>query len=88
LISSITSAGVQAFPRQIPSILPSRLFRKKLRFLIAALALLVTAMVTRVAADFVLPERNSHLGYAGLIWIVAAIVWAWALVPKLSLSEE
>ncbi len=45
-------------------------------------------MVTRVAADFVLPERNSHLGYAALIWIVAAIVCAWALVPKLSLSEE
>jgi uncharacterized protein involved in response to NO len=66
----------------------SYLFRKKLRFLIAALALLVTAMVTRVAADFVPPQRNSHLGYAALIWIVAAIVWAWALVPKLSLSEE
>jgi hypothetical protein len=64
------------------------LFRKRLRFLIGALALLLVAMITRVAADFILPARNSHLAYAALIWLVAAIVWAWALVPKLFLSEE
>jgi uncharacterized protein involved in response to NO len=66
----------------------SHLFRKRLRFLIGALALLLVAMITRVAADFILPARNSHLAYAALIWLVAAIVWAWALVPKLFLSEE
>jgi uncharacterized protein involved in response to NO len=66
----------------------SHLFRKRLRFLIGALALLVLAMATRVAADFILPARNSHLVYAALIWLVAAIVWAWALAPKLFLSEE
>jgi len=49
---------------------------------------LVLAMVTRVAADFILPARNSHLAYAALIWLIAALVWAWALVPKLFLSEE
>lgn len=64
------------------------LFRKRLRFLITALALLVVAMVIRVASDFILPGRNSHLAYAALIWLAAAIVWAWALVPKLFLSEE
>jgi uncharacterized protein involved in response to NO len=66
----------------------SYLFQKRLGFLIAALALLVVAMVTRVAADFILPARNSHLAYAALIWLMSAIVWAWALVPKLRLSEE
>jgi uncharacterized protein involved in response to NO len=66
----------------------SHLFRKRLRFLIGALALLLVAMITRVAADFILPARNSHLAYAALIWLLAAIVWAWALVPKLFLSEE
>jgi uncharacterized protein involved in response to NO len=66
----------------------SHLFRKRLRFLIGALALLLVATITRVAADFILPARNSHLAYAALIWLVAAIVWAWALVPKLFLSEE
>src|SRR5262249_52159374 len=42
----------------------SHLFRKRLRFLVAALALLVIAMVARVGADFVPLARNSHLVYA------------------------
>ena len=66
----------------------SHLFRKRLRFLVAALALLVVAMVARVGADFFPRVRNSHLGYAALIWILAAMVWACALGPKLSLSDE
>jgi uncharacterized protein involved in response to NO len=66
----------------------SHLFRKRLRFLIVALALLVTAMAARVGADFVPIARNSHLVYAALIWLVAATVWFCALGPKLSLSDE
>jgi uncharacterized protein involved in response to NO len=66
----------------------SHLFRKRLRFLIATLTLLVIAMVARVTADFVPPARNSHLVYAALIWLGAAVVWACALGPKLSMSEE
>jgi uncharacterized protein involved in response to NO len=64
------------------------LFERRLRFLIAALALLVLAMSTRIAADFFPPERNSHLLYAALVWLMAAGVWAWALLPKLSISSE
>jgi uncharacterized protein involved in response to NO len=66
----------------------SHLFRKRLGFLITALALLVVAMIARVGADFIPLGRNSHLVYAALIWLVAATVWAVALGPKLSLSEE
>jgi uncharacterized protein involved in response to NO len=66
----------------------SHLFRKRLRFLVAALVLLVFATVARVSADFVPPARNSHLVYAALIWLVAATVWFVALGPKLSLSDE
>jgi uncharacterized protein involved in response to NO len=66
----------------------AHLFQRRLRFLIAALVLLIVAMLTRVGADFFPPERNSHLVYAALIWLVAAAIWAWALVPKLFLSEE
>ena len=64
------------------------LFRKRLGFLIAALALLVVAMVTRVGADFVPRARKGHLVYAALIWLLAATVWFVALGPKLSLSDE
>jgi uncharacterized protein involved in response to NO len=66
----------------------SHLFQKRLRVLVAALTLLVIAMIARVGADFIPPARNSHLVYAALIWLLAATVWAVALTPKLSLSEE
>jgi len=66
----------------------SHLFRKRLRFLVAALALLVVATVARVGADFIPIERNSHLVYAALIWLLAATVWFVALGPKLSLNDE
>ena len=66
----------------------AHLFQKRLRFLIAALVLLVVAMLARVGADFVLPARDSHLVYAALIWLMAAAVWAWALAPKLLISDE
>jgi uncharacterized protein involved in response to NO len=66
----------------------SHLFRKRLRFLVVALTLLVTATIARVGADFIPNARNSHLVYAALIWLLAAAVWAAALGPKLSLSDD
>lgn len=64
------------------------LFQKRLPFLIASLALLVLAMLARVSADFILAERNNHLVYAALIWLLATTVWAWALGPKLLISVD
>jgi uncharacterized protein involved in response to NO len=64
------------------------LFQRRLRFLITSLALLTLAMLARVSADFILPERNSHLVYAALIWLTAAMVWAWALAPKLLINAD
>ena len=66
----------------------AHLFGRRLTFLAAALGLLVIAMIARVGADFFPPTRDSHLVYAALIWLIAAAVWAWALLPKLLLSEE
>src|SRR5262249_35039700 len=66
----------------------TQLFQRRLPFLIVALTLLVLAMLSRVSADFMAPERNSHLVYAALTWILAAAVWGIALVPKLFLSDE
>jgi uncharacterized protein involved in response to NO len=66
----------------------AHLFQRRLRFLMASLALLVLAMLARISADFILPERNSHLVYAALIWLLAAAVWAWALAPKLLISAD
>ena len=66
----------------------SHLFRKRLRFLIAAITLLVIAMIARVGADFIPPARNTDLVYAALIWLLATTAWFVALGPKLSQSEE
>jgi uncharacterized protein involved in response to NO len=64
------------------------LFQKRMGFLIASLALLILALLARVSADFMFPERNRHLVYAALTWILAAAVWAWTLGPKLFLRED
>ena len=66
----------------------AHLFQKRLRFLVTAMLLLTVAMVARVGADFFPPGRNSHLVYAALIWVIAAMVWGWALLPKLLQCEE
>ena len=66
----------------------THLFQRRMPFLIIALILLLLAMTARVAADFSAAVRNSHLVYAALIWIGAAIAWAWALVPKLLATDE
>jgi uncharacterized protein involved in response to NO len=66
----------------------THLFQKRLYFLIVALVLLIVTMLARVGADFFPPERNSHLVYAALIWLMATAIWAWALLPKLLLNEE
>ncbi|MGI8435858.1 MAG: NnrS family protein [Chthoniobacterales bacterium] len=66
----------------------SHLFQRRLGFLVTVLILLVLAMLSRVSADLFPGERDSHLVYAALIWLVAAGVWAGVLVPKLWLSEE
>ncbi|MDQ3198980.1 MAG: NnrS family protein [Verrucomicrobiota bacterium] len=62
--------------------------QRRLRFLIAAIGLLVLAMLTRLSADLFPGERNSYLVYAALAWLLAAGVWGWALLPKLRLSEN
>jgi uncharacterized protein involved in response to NO len=64
------------------------LFQKRPSFLIASLAALVLAMLARVSADFILPARNGHLVYAALIWLLAAVIWACALAPKLSIADD
>ncbi len=66
----------------------THLFQKRLRFLIISLVLLIVAMLARVGADFFPPGRNSHLVYAALIWLIAAAVWGWALVPKVLVAGE
>ncbi|MBX6324623.1 MAG: NnrS family protein [Chthoniobacterales bacterium] len=66
----------------------AHLLQQRLGFLTASLVLLVLAMLARVSADFLPLERNSHLVYAGVIWLIAAAVWARALVPKLLIEGD
>lgn len=51
--------------------------------LIAILVFLGIALLTRVSAPWFPKVYNSHLAYAAMAWILAAICWGMALLPKL-----
>ncbi len=45
------------------------------------LFLLLTAMVSRITADFLPEIRASHLDYAAIGWFLGIGLWAWAILP-------
>jgi hypothetical protein len=38
--------------------------------------LILAAALTRITADLLPAVYQSHLGYAALIWLIAAVLWA------------
>jgi uncharacterized protein involved in response to NO len=52
-------------------------------FLIAILTLLGIALLVRVSAPWFPNVYNSHLAYAAMAWVLAAVCWGIRLIPKL-----
>lgn len=50
--------------------------------------LMLLAMATRVSADWMPHIQMSHYAYASLTWIVAAAVWAIAMLPLARRADE
>ena len=46
-------------------------------------ALLLIAALTRVSADFLPSVYQSHLGYAAVFWLSAALVWSVLVFPRI-----
>ena len=59
--------------------------RHSLRFIFGFVFL---AMATRIVADFIPTIRISHLVYAALSWIVAVVIWSWAVLRYVKTSEN
>ncbi|MHA3774373.1 NnrS family protein [Verrucomicrobiota bacterium sgz303538] len=60
----------------------SHRFTTRLSFLVATAVLLLLAAVLRVVGDFTLSVRGSLLSYASYLWILAAAVWGWRVLPS------
>lgn len=65
----------------------SHLFTRRLPFHIVAAALMALAMFSRFTADFAPRARAIHLLAAAVLWLIATLIWAIKLFPKLTISE-
>jgi uncharacterized protein involved in response to NO len=52
-----------------------------------AALLLVVAAVFRVIGDFDLVARGHLLSVASYLWMIAAALWGWAVLPKVQIAE-
>jgi uncharacterized protein involved in response to NO len=51
------------------------------------LAGFVCSLVVRVTADWLGDARFTHYGYAAALWLTAAIVWAWCVLPAVTQAD-
>ena len=65
----------------------AHLFKKRLPFFIAAGTLIFLAAFSRYVADIVTPARTIHLLAAAICWLIAALVWAIKVLPKVVIVE-
>lgn len=63
------------------------LFPTRLPFLIGTAVLLVGGMLLRVLGDFLVVQRGSLLSDASCLWILAAGVWSWRVLPKVRIAD-
>ncbi len=62
------------------------LFHSRLPSLKIAMLLILAATILRAAADFS-PARASDLNWASYLWMLAAAVWSWAILPKVRIAD-
>lgn len=58
--------------------------RRSLRII---LGFVLMALATRIVADFIPTIRVSHHIYAALCWVVAVVVWSWAVLRYVRLMD-
>ena len=65
----------------------ARLLSQSMPFLWGAAFLLALAAVFRVVGDFQLAARGNLLSTASYLWMLAAVIWSWWVLPKVRLAE-
>ena len=66
----------------------AHLFKRRLPFHIGVATLMALATFSRFTADLAPRARAIHLVAAAILWLVATLIWAIKLVPKLTLVEN
>lgn len=65
----------------------AHLFKKRLPFFISAGALIFLAAFSRYVADIAPGARTIHLVAAAICWLVAALIWAIKVLPKVAIAD-
>lgn len=65
----------------------AHLFRKRLPFFIVAASLIFLAALSRYIADLAPAARTIHLLAAAICWLIAALIWAIKVLPKVLIAE-
>jgi uncharacterized protein involved in response to NO len=63
------------------------LFPTRLPFLIGTALLLICGMALRITGDFMFMQRGSLLGDASYLWMLAAAIWSWQVLPKVRIAD-
>lgn len=63
------------------------LFPTRLPFLIATALLLIGGVALRTAGDFLPLARSAMLSQASYLWMAAAAVWGWRVLPKVRIAD-
>ena len=66
----------------------AHLLGRRLPFLLVVLILLILSLLTRLSAEFVDQSRAEHLVLAAAMWLGAALVWGWRVVPHLATRDQ
>jgi uncharacterized protein involved in response to NO len=64
------------------------LFTQPFLFLRATAALLVAGALFRIVGDFALSVRGPLLDWASYLWMLAAAVWSWRVLPRVRIADE
>jgi uncharacterized protein involved in response to NO len=64
-----------------------RLCRTRLSFFIGTALLLGAGLALRVAGDFMFAQRGALLSYSSYLWMLAAALWSWRVLPKVRIPD-
>ena len=58
------------------------------RWFVAAMALMIVGMATRISGDLWPRVLTSHYGYGGLLWIAGVLLWASYVLPSVLVADR
>ena len=64
-----------------------RRLRSRMPVIWIILFFLLTAMATRISADFLPEVRTSHLNYAAVTWVLGILLWAFVVIQKVQVKK-